>query len=113
MNKINLQVWSTFRLYGKICENCSGAMALCLLQALAMLGCLSNRGVGGAYYWLLTFIAVLATVGFLGSLISIGNTIYFYTRDRKIECYIIYAVFHPVVIGVLITAAATLKSISG
>lgn len=47
MNKINLQVWSTFRLYGKICENCSGAMALCLLQALAMLGCLSNRGVGG------------------------------------------------------------------
>jgi hypothetical protein len=65
VNKINLQVWSTFRLYGKICENCSGAMALCLLQALAMLGCLSNR-VGGAYYWLLTFIAVLATVGFWG-----------------------------------------------
>ncbi|WP_268163101.1 hypothetical protein [Klebsiella variicola] len=90
MNKINLQVWSTFRLYGKICENCSGAMALCLLQALAMLGCLSNRGVGGAYYWLLTFIAVLATVGFLGSLISIGNTIYFYTRDRKIAKTTLY-----------------------
>lgn len=113
MNTLNLRLWSACRRYGRICERCSGALALSLLQALAMLGCLSYRGEGGARYGILTIIAILAFIGFVGSILSIYTVIHSSTRSHKIERFIISCLFYPVVIGVLLTAIATYKSIGG
>lgn len=43
MKRINERAWEVFGIYGRVCESCSGAIALSLLQALAMFGCLEGR----------------------------------------------------------------------
>ncbi|HDU5805815.1 TPA: hypothetical protein RFV71_000398 [Klebsiella quasipneumoniae subsp. quasipneumoniae] len=43
MKRINERAWEVFGIYGRVCESCSGAIALSLLQALAMFGCLEKR----------------------------------------------------------------------
>lgn len=64
MKRINERAWEVFGVYGRVCESCSGAIALSLLQALAMFGCLEKREAGGlTLYCILTFIAVVANFG--------------------------------------------------
>lgn len=112
MKRINERAWEVFSIYGKVCESCSGAIALSLLQALAMLGCLEKREAGGLIlYCILTLIAVVATIGFFASLISIGRTIHTQSKGHKVAEYLISCVFYPVVIGILLTAVATLQSV--
>ncbi|MEB5695591.1 hypothetical protein MXM31_05250 [Klebsiella aerogenes] len=112
MKRINERVWEMFGIYGRVCESCSGAIALSLLQALAMFGCLEKRAVGGlTLYCILILIAVVATVGFFASLISIGRAIHIQTKGHKVAEYLISCVFYPVVIGIILTAVATLKSV--
>ena len=90
----------------------SGAIALSLLQALAMFGCLEKReAVGLTLYCILTFIAVVATIGFFASLISIGRTIHIQSEGHNVAEFLISCVFYPVVIGILLSALATLQSI--
>lgn len=43
MKRINERAQEVFGIYGRVCESCSGAIALSLLQALAMFGCLEKR----------------------------------------------------------------------
>lgn len=84
MKRINERAWQVFGIYGRGCESCSGAIALSLLQALAMFGCLEKREAGGlTLYCILTFIAVAATIGFFASLISIGRTIHIQSEGHK------------------------------
>lgn len=85
MKRINERAWEVFGIYGRVCESCSGAIALSLLQALAMFGCLEKREAGGlTLYCILTFIAVVATIGFFASLISIGRTIHIQSEGHKV-----------------------------
>ena len=113
MKRIRERFLEAFGIYGKVCERCSGTIALSLLQALAMFSCLEKRYSGGIIlYCLLTLIAIVATAGFLASLISIGRTIHIQSKGHKVAEYLISCIFYPVVIGILITAAATLKAIS-
>ena len=112
MKRINERAWEVFGIYGRVCESCSGAIALSLLQALAMLSCLEKRDAGGLIlYCILTLIAAVATIGFLASLISIGRTIHLQSKGHKVAEYLISCIFYPVVIGLLLTAVATLKSV--
>ena len=112
MKRINERALEVFGIYGRVCESCSGAIALSLLQALAMFGCLEKReAVGLTLYCILTFIAVVATIGFFASLISIGRTIHIQSEGHKVAEFLISCVFYPVVIGILLSALATLQSI--
>ena len=112
MKRINERAWEVFSVYGRVCESCSGAIALSLLQALAMFGCLERRDASEpTLYYILTLIAIVATIGFFASLISIGRTIHTQSKGHKVAEYLISCVFYPVVIGILLTAFATLKSI--
>ena len=112
MKRINERAWEVFGIYGRVCESCSGAIALSLLQALAMFGCLEKREAGGlTLYCILTFIAFVATIGFFASLISIGRTIHIQSEGHKVAEFLISCVFYPVVIGILLSALATLQSI--
>lgn len=86
MKRINERAWEVFGIYGRVCESCSGAIALSLLQALA-------------------------TIGFFASLISIGRTIHIQSEGHKVAEFLISCVFYPVVIGILLSALATLQSI--
>lgn len=111
MKRINERAWEVFGIYGRVCESCSGAIALSLLQALAMFGCLEKREAGGlTLYCILTFIAVVATIGFFASLISIGRTIHIQSEGHKVAEFLISCIFYPVVIGILLSALATLQS---
>lgn len=56
-------------------------------------------------------IAVVATIGFFASLISIGRTIHIQSEGHKVAEFLISSVFYPVVIGILLSALATLQSI--
>lgn len=113
MKRINERAWEVFGIYGRVCESCSGAIALSLLQALAMFGCLEKReAVGLTLYCILTFIAVVATIGFFASLISIGRTIHIQSEGHKVAEFLISCVFYPVVIGIhwLVRNVLMLKS---
>lgn len=89
MKRINERAWEVFGIYGRVCESCSGAIALSLLQALAMFGCLEKReAVGLTLYCILTFIAVVATIGFFASLISIGRTIHIQSEGHKVADFL-------------------------
>lgn len=106
-------VSETFRDYRKVAEGSSGALALSVIQVLVMMGCLAKRDVlsNHIYYWGLTGIAILATIGFFTSILSVGAVIMEVMPEKSWRRTIVSWLFYPVGMGVLLVAVATLKSL--
>lgn len=111
--RLSKLISETFLDYRKVAERSSGALALSVVQVLVMIGCLAKRDVlpNLIYYWGITGIALLATIGFCTSILSIGAVIIEVTPEKSWRRQILFWLFYPVVTGVFLVAAATLKSL--
>lgn len=103
-----------FDKFHTVAEKSSGTLALGIIQCLVMAASVIKRDqINGLMYWGLTFFAVVSTVGFIVSFVSIINVIIKQNECEKWIKFLILLLYIPIYIGVILSAIATYLSLKG
>lgn len=103
-----------FDTYHLVAEQCSGTLALSIVQCLVMAASVVKKDqFSGLNYWLLTAVALISTVGFLACFLVMINVIIKQDTCGKWSKFLIFLLFAPVYVGIILSAVATFNSLKG
>ncbi|QOV70566.1 hypothetical protein [Citrobacter sp. BDA59-3] len=100
--------------FHEVAEKCSGTLALALIQGLVMTAAVMKKNqFHGLMYCSITFIALVATVGFFTCFLVIIDVINKQEECGKYLKSFIFLFYICVYIGSILSAVATFNSLKG